>query len=426
LLYAIAVVIFIFGVIGILLYKNQQVMDDKSDADTKIILYNDATPVLEILPPDNKLVAGYKTEPIAINDVIQTSLGPLLQQAPNIISNGRDVIQNKIIIMFRPELTNGMKTGEMVIMKAKGRGNRLMVIDAISKKIRGHGKFEIIKKVNPAKVALGAFNIMAVVTAQQFLVDINQNLVLISKEVKDIKDWLKDERYGVILGNINYMETITQTLLSRGLNNHEITTFFGHLEAIERESVQILYAIEQGWDKPLKNVNSLMVPKIKIGNFDKELNKEIKNFEDISRSYLLCLYVRMVATKLLCALPTDRDLASRRLEDINTRMSNFEAIANNFEKCILDKIDSLDKADPKLNFRQTVLDRCQQLSQQFNYVKSQKRKIENDFRINCDSCKGQIKELSNPMYLEVEFDSDLKIKTIAKLNMEDSSDLASK
>lgn len=400
--------------------NKKTILAQDEEQPSKLVVYQEDKPVIEIQPAvffNQK--AEFLYEDIEVNESIRNNIYPLIQRAPDMLSHGKEIVQDKLVIVLKPELMKGIKEGNLIMMPAKDGGFRLNVINANGKEIVGQGKIQMLRKIDPSKIALGIFNVLAVVTAQKFLSDINKHLELISKEVKDIKEWLKDERYGKIFGNLNYMKNIYPTLSNKGLSENEIMVYFNSIEEIERECDQIVHAIEYGWERPFNNINNVETPKYRIANCDTNLIINIKAFEETCRSYLLCMYVRMVAAKLFCALPVDRDLAFRRIEDIKKRMIRFADLSITFEETVQRKIKSLKDKAPLFNKRQTVLDACRKINIQLSLVNKEILKTKNEIDYALSLCQNilekQVYDLSSPMFLEVDIDKEKQVQHIRRI-----------
>lgn len=67
---------------------------------------------------------------------------------------------------------------------------RAMAVDS-SGKIVAHGTLVSAAALNPAAAALAVWQVMAMVTAQHYLHDIQQRLARIETGISDIKQWLE-------------------------------------------------------------------------------------------------------------------------------------------------------------------------------------------------------------------------------------------
>jgi hypothetical protein len=214
-------------------------------------------------------------------------------------------------------------------MPAKGGGNRLnirstkkQIID--NKKMNkgtivGQGKYKVA-----TKLACNAFNILAMVTSQKFLADINANLEKISEDLNYIKKYLNNERTGKIIGNIAYLEEIFSKISNNKLTNNEISAYINSIEQIDRECYQIIFAIERDMIDRINCFKRIPLPKYFIigSNSDVVLNN-ITEFKEASEQLLFCMQLKILVNKVRILLQVDQQQSLSSISKVKYIINNF-------------------------------------------------------------------------------------------------------
>src|SRR5439155_1734836 len=101
------------------------------------------------------------------------------------------------------------------------------------------------------------WQVMAIVTQQKFLADIDRRLAAIERGVAAVQEWLEDDRKGKVIGNLNYLRQIAAVLMDHRLTMVDTLTYNQQIEQIERECDQIMGAIAPSLGIPSEEFNSL-------------------------------------------------------------------------------------------------------------------------------------------------------------------------
>src|SRR5690606_37432018 len=128
-------------------------------------------------------------------------------------------------------------------MESLDGGFRAIAVNAKGKEIiQGAGSLHLAEGIKLTAGLMAVWQVLAIVTAQAFLMDINKQLVNINKELEVIKNFLEHQQYASLISNFKYIQTLRDLLSSQGFENLEFAVFLNQLEHIERECTQIMVA----------------------------------------------------------------------------------------------------------------------------------------------------------------------------------------
>ena len=183
---------------------------------------------------------------------------------------------------FAPNIERRIKMGELKQVVGPD-GIRAMVVDKAGK-IRGQGVLAQVKnKIKPMAIAKAATGVVLAIAAEANMEEIRKKLVDIAEGVDSIKeDRLYAER-GEIFGSIEYIGTISDTVLKGQLNDIEKTTYLVKLEDIEARATEIMRKILENVESDAQKMDERKLPGKIFGGFDREkharMEKWLKEYE---------------------------------------------------------------------------------------------------------------------------------------------------
>lgn len=281
-----------------------------------------------------------KTEDIPLNIGLKAGIGSLLQQAPNLLSSSSNIVTHSFQLVFKPEVMQGLQNNTYNIMHALEGGLRAKAIDG-SGKIVGDGRIIETSAINPATTALAVWQVLAIITAQKFLSDINKKLAQISETVESLRDFLENERYGKLMGNLNYLRHLYNTMSSYNLKEREINIYAQKIEDIELECDQIMKSLQISLEIPINQLRSADLDGVGLKDHLQFAKDKISLFENNLKPYLMAMYIRVAAAQTKCALPMEKISSMQRIEELKHAMKDVERIQDNFSTTVNDKIPEL-------------------------------------------------------------------------------------
>lgn len=319
-------------------------------------------------------------------------------------------------VSFSPEVQLGLETGAYKLMES-GSNQKTVAIDSSTGKIKEIGNLS--GRINPATIATLAWQFLAMVTAQKYLVDIDKKLSEINIALNDIRNYFKKETESKIIGNFNVLIDILETfkMKKQSLNNNDITVYGGELKRIYTECSQLTELLKEDLNKELFNFKNKANNK-KTNN--KEVTPSLKTVEIAFQNYCFLLNMRVLNIQLQSYLPISSDFSglNRIKEELdNLQVLKDDLINNSYEqlskqlseykkwdRCIPPQIDLMEimknmEEEKIKNFEQGVSKMMNELNSSQNQVL---RMIED-------------KENKNPVDYIINLDDNNQIISVKKL-----------
>lgn len=163
------------------------------------------------------------------------------------------------ILTFSPETL--MDLGSHTLQQVpSGDGIRGWIVNAKSHVIHEHGVLQGANFANAAVVAGAVLQILATVTLQAYLHEINGQLASLRRDVEGIRQFLKQEREGRVYSNLDYLERKAALLESGPLTPVEAATVLHQLESIDRESGATAHHLKQQIATGLAHLDGVTAP----------------------------------------------------------------------------------------------------------------------------------------------------------------------
>jgi len=277
-----------------------------------------------------------RLEPVPLTAEMRTSFGIWFHHAPSLAVHVAQALTTSYTMTISPEAARRIADRTWQLMDSHESGIRGIITDAQGI-IRGQVSWQVNTGLQVASAVAGAWQIMAMITAQKFLADINRGLQGIQTTVDGIKRFLEQREYATLVGNIAYLRTIADTLQKQHLDSVEVTAFLNQLEQIDRDTGQLMAALEQDLHDVYASFEQQQVAgafnlhRIWIGK-DKltGLQDIVAEYEARSKIYLTAIYVKALNAQIKCALPYSRELALQRVEDARARLQAWRGEQDQF------------------------------------------------------------------------------------------------
>jgi len=277
---------------------------------------------------------------VELTDNIKYQISNIVKMTPSM----KAIVQkeNKLILKFKDEIAEKLKTGELKQVKVKnGTGNRAIAANQKGRFV-GHGKWEIkeIKKVNPAHLANAALGVMSAITAQEYLERINQQLDKIDRKIDTLLRLIRNDKYGINKGNIEYLKLIYTDLVNA--SEESILIYRGQVQQIIRETYQQIESTLIEIPAILKTLSSIDVNTLfKMDINEDKITESVKNFENFLSLALGNLEVLAISIKLNNELSEDTNQMNiANLSKINVIFNNIKNYENQFTNIVNSKVDN--------------------------------------------------------------------------------------
>lgn len=262
--------------------------------------------------------ARYKTEPIPRDTRITTGIQALLQRAPALAREIASVAGDTYVVRFAPEVARGLSDGTLSMMRAVEGGLRASAIDATGKVV---GNAVLTTPAVAVSSVMVVWQVLAIITAQKFLADINKRLAGIERGVAGVKTWLIDEQHGGLEGDLRYLRQTAECLQRRDLTESDIRIFGDHLEAIGRQAQQLMARQERRSERFVEFFSSLTLTGFGFTDKSTAASRTVAEFSQASELWWLAAQVRGMAGQLRAPLPLSREVSLLRVQELRAEMA---------------------------------------------------------------------------------------------------------
>jgi hypothetical protein len=187
--------------------------------------------------------------------------------------------------------------------------------------------------------------ILAVITRQKYLHDIEQRLKKIEEGVADIKEFLEKERDTGIQGNLLYLKQVYEALKNGDLSEYDINSFNSQLESIERQCQQAVLHYQIDMENCFKKLEEFEIGAWTGKGLKKqgeEFRKVLNSFFHYSKYLLLVFQERLVTIYLKTFLPVGKSILRVRINDLKESLRFLER-TRKIEEFIEQSLDRIEE-----------------------------------------------------------------------------------
>ena len=281
-----------------------------------LAVQSSSAPVVEVGPAT--LMPEAELDELPFDDGMASTVRSIIEQSPALAVAGAQLHSQAFKLVFSPELQRGLAEGTLAILPSREfpNGVRALVVNKQTDLIVGHGTLV----QNPAVIAAGVFQILAVITAQKFLADINKSLKRLEQGIGEIKSFLEAEVFGEL-------EAITNTLLSvaKALDRHrfeptEITLFSREIQTAERTARIKMGQYRQLLADSIASFERQRLRGFRLRKSTGEAAHKLTEIAGRSAVYAFAARVRVLAASLRAALGLQQGHALDLLEELASEL----------------------------------------------------------------------------------------------------------
>ena len=206
------------------------------DVTVKLVVGDVEAPLAELTPYD--LAPPSKGSPLQLEPSVLAAIGNLLRTAPSAVGLGIQLSSKSYILQFSPNVAMQLKSGTATLMQALNGGVRAVAVDA-NGRIVGTGKLVAVGGLSSAATAIMFWQTLALVTAQHYLHDMQEQLREISATVKDVQDFLMAKEVAVLVSHERFLQRTMQSVKQGAASELDMAAISSQLEQMERECDQV-------------------------------------------------------------------------------------------------------------------------------------------------------------------------------------------
>lgn len=273
------------------------------------------------------------SQPLELRRDQIAGLETLVRHVPSLAIASVNTVSQTYVVRFAPEIASKLATGSASFMPSLEGGTRAIAV-GVDGRILGHGTL-VPSGLNAVAAATIVWQLLAVVTAQYYLVGINRRLGAIEERLDALHQRLDDQDEAMLVNNFKRLKSIHAGLAHGALTDLDVQSFVGEVDTIDRECGRIMemYLIAMSRD-----FNRLQTASLK-GTFDpeNEVRAARRQVDEYTRSAQMCTMAaaaRVAAAEVRCALPVDIGIAQRRLSDIQDELDRWQKDRQAFTKMV--------------------------------------------------------------------------------------------
>lgn len=318
----ILLIVLVFVSIAVLYYLKTLIGLMKTKKSNEVVAIDALSSSVRLLPiecssvePADIIFAPIEFDESKNSENLSVDLYPkiesLLRAVPSLASAATSSRQ-LFKLTFSPEVTKGLANGSYSLMQSGGR------IKAVA--VNGAGKIVEQGSISLDRVArtvssIGAiWQIMAIVTAQKFLSDVNKRLAGIEDSLKGLEIWLDTQEQGRFLGSMKYLSEVATTS-AKSPNATDFLIIKSQTEQIYHESLQSTAANRLRANSIVEELLSMNLK----GNSNDSADKFRKLMDEyfVSVSYAIRFDIVSALSEYLSAnIDRNSDQESSRIESI--------------------------------------------------------------------------------------------------------------
>ena len=234
------------------------------------------------------------------------------------------------ILKFSPEILRGLKDGTLEMVRNQNGLRAIVRSTSGAKQYVANATLES-PLGSPTSVALLAWQVAAIVTAQKYLADIDQKLGILQGAMTEVLDWLADQERGMLIGNYQYLTRIRSALTSQDYNENDLREFSSQLEHIDRECLQVQCSAHERLKRYKSDILVHAKKKISAEQAISEITSLDDNCNRAVQVILMTLQIRCLTLELKAATSVAGNGLQARLDELKTEYSNLQ---QTFRECL--------------------------------------------------------------------------------------------
>jgi len=321
-------------------FARRRVTISSGSADALVIGSIDA-PLITITPLETP---HSQTQPIPESSGIASYLEPLLNLAPELLRLGSEISTRTLRVVFSPEVTRGLQSGSLRLSQDGAMQLLPVACDAQTGHYIEWGRGVTTGGMQLADAAAATWQIAAIATSQHYLAEINVRLQRIEDRLRDIQFFQREEKRAEIRSAVHLLKQYHDAIFRAALHPNEVAAIYQKIEDIEEKCLAVS---ELG--RRLAEEESQKLDGIEVRENTDPLGTERRAGEWLNRCkqaaelVILAESCRVIACHVKAALPGDRVLIKRRIEDIRTRgyesVGHFIAMEGRFNQKIVQPLN---------------------------------------------------------------------------------------
>lgn len=344
----------------------------------RMILGDPTNPAMELSRWDGLPV---KTRDVEMTPLLKSRMAMMIQPGINLAQQGHQAAQQSFKIIFKPAAFEGLRDGTFHLMEGT-KGYYATAVNTANGRIVGNGQLVASNATRVAAIAAASFQVLAVITAQKFLADIDKRLASIDKGVDEIQCWLEEESWATLRADHEYLTSIAETIQSQKLSHSEVTAFLTKIEMVDHNASRIALMSSKKLDRLKANLPNIEkswgIGGVKLDA--DSIENTVKEWGHYAHGLMGALRLKGAAAQLRCALPVHSAPAHYRLDSLENALRQMQVSHDAFSKAVENQAEHLDSRFSKEKSLSRKGELLKQIKEYERDIRDHRQDMENTVR----------------------------------------------
>jgi hypothetical protein len=271
-----------------------------------------------------------RLEPLNLHQEQLSGLEGLMRHVPALALASAQLTTQTYVVRFAPEIARRLGSGSATLMRSLDGGVRAIAVGADGR-IIGQGTLIAQTGLGFAAAATAVWQVLALVTAQYYLVGISHTLTAIEEQLDAIRARMDDHEAATLLNNFKRLRSIQAALADGRLTDLDVQSFVATVDTIDGECGRIMETYLIGMERGHQRMRTMNLQ----GAFDpanevRLAKNRVAEYIGTAQVWSMAALARVAAAEVRCALPVDRGIAQRRLQEIQEELRLWDADRQEF------------------------------------------------------------------------------------------------
>lgn len=292
--------------------------DQPASGNTFKLMIGDLdTPFAEVTRYDHALPAQLR--PVQLDPSVVTAIRALLQSLPSVAGVGAQAAATTYTLTFAPAVAAQLQMGTATLMPALNGGMRAIAVDA-SGRILGNGTLVAAQGLSSATSAIMIWQVLALITAQYYLHDMQQQMHAIKNTIKDLENTLLAKELALLVSHERYLQRTVNMVQRGAVRELDLDAISGQLEHMERECDQVQELMRQLMERQGPRIEKTLTSELfqwEVRNNIAAAQTYIDEFDLLSQGFVASVRVKTMIATVRSYLFHQTQISLARLKEAN-------------------------------------------------------------------------------------------------------------
>lgn len=320
-----------------------------------------------------------------------------------------------LVVRFTPGVAARLSSGTATLMPALEGGVRTIALGP-NGQILDHSA-PVAAGVPAAAAASAVWQVLAMATAQYYLVGISKRLSAIEQQLDELQQRMRNQDMASLRNNFKRLQSTRAALAGSALTEFDMQSFVSEVDTIDRECGRIMENAAIEAERIAKRLEGMSLK----ANFDpaekmREAQRRVDEHAQFAQLWAMAASSRAAAAEVRCALPTDSGVALRRLQELRGEIPRWAAAGQAFAATIKQRAGDIGALG---GWWKNDHDYQEDMVKASDQVRRQFAAYQRDIERSLDAAAAQIaasgEQKAQPLHLLLEIDPEGTITAAQRL-----------